>query len=409
MRFTVTPLIGISAVLAVTFAHVSCATTGGAASDRSGAELGGYSSFGIDLYKQLLEESPGVNIFISPTSIGFALAMTYNGSVGETRDAMARTLKFSDTSLEAVNVADSTLISAMNDTLAGIRLSIANSLWAREGIAFNESFLRRNARYYGAEIQSLDFSSPRASEKINGWVAEKTNNRITKIVDGIDGSAILFLINAIYFKGSWTVEFDKSMTRERAFHLLDGGEKSHPMMERSDRFAYFKGDEFQAVRLPYGDGRIGMYVFLPDGGSSLERFHAELSSDAWNAWMRRFESRRGRVVLPRFKLQYEAKLKRALSALGMGIAFDGGRANFTGMVKAAGANAYIHDVAHKTFVDVNEEGTEAAAVTSVEMRVTSALPAEKPFEMIVDRPFFVAIVDGETGLILFAGSIVNPE
>lgn len=402
-------VIAIPAILAVMCSHASCAPALRPATVHGDIETGGYSAFGIDLYKELLKEKPGVNIFISPVSVGFALAMTYNGSAGETRTAMASTLGFPDNSFEAVNVTDSTLISRMNDSIPGVKLSVANSLWAKQGLTFMKSFLGRNTRYYGAEIEMLDFSNPGSPARINQWVARKTNDKITKIVDKIDESAILFLINAIYFKGTWTKEFDRKETRDEPFHPAKGAQKAHPMMRQSGTYAYFKGDEFQAVRLPYGDGRIAMYVFLPDEASSLELFHERLSNSTWDTWMRSFASRKGRIVLPRFRLEYEASLKQSLSALGMAVAFDGGRANFTGMFMAPGVNAYINDVMHKTFVDVNEEGTEAAAVTSVEMRLTTAMEPERPFEMIVDRPFFFAIRDEKTGLVLFMGSIVNPE
>jgi len=403
-------LIAVPAILAVTCAQASCAPAIRPAALHGGIEARPYSSFGIALYKELLKEKPGVNIFISPASVGFALAMTYNGSGGETRTAMAGTLGFPDDSFEAVNLTDSTLIRDMNDSIPGVKLSVANSLWAKQGLTFKKSFLERNTRYYGAEIETLDFSSPGAPATINQWVARKTNDKITKIVDKIREDDILYLINAIYFKGTWTREFDKNLTRDEPFHLLAGAASPRPMMRQSGKYDYLEEDGFQAVRLPYGDGRIGMYVFLPAGGSSLELFHEKLSSGSWDEWMRSFASRKGSIVLPHFKLEYEASLKQSLAALGMAVAFDPERANFTGMYEAAGRNVYIGDVMHKTFVDVNEEGTEAAAVTSVEMRLTTtAMEPERPFEMIVDRPFFFAIRDEKTGLVLFMGSIVNPE
>jgi len=409
MKSSLRHLINVAAILAVTCAHASCAPALRQLTVRGDVETGGYSSFGIDLYKELLKEKPGVNIFISPASVRFALAMTYNGSAGETRAEMASTLGVPDVRLETVNTTDSTLIGRMNDSIPGVKLSVANSLWARQGLAFRESFLERNARYYGAEIVMLDFSSPGSPARINQWVARKTNDKITKIVDKIDGDAILFLINAIYFKGTWTREFDKNLTREESFHLLDGATSPHPMMKQSGKYDYLEGNGFQAVRLPYGDGRIAMYVFLPGVVSSLERFHEELSGGTWDTWIRSFLPRTGRIVIPRFRLAYESSLKQSLVALGMGVAFDQARANFSGMCETAGGNVYISDVVHKTFIDMNEEGTEAAAVTSVEMRATSAVESERPFEMIVDRPFFFAIRDDETGLVLFMGSIVNPE
>jgi len=292
----------------------------------------------------------------------------------------------------------------MNDTIRAVKLSVANSLWARRGVTFKEDFLRRNKRYYGADIRTLSTAAA-----INDWVAEKTNNKITEIVDAIDPGTIMFLINAIYFKGTWQKEFDKNLTLEGPFHLANGATSPRPMMRQSGRYDYLEGEGFQAVRLPYGDGRIGMYIFLPSGDSSLERFHEGLTADKLNAWIGHLMPRAGTIHLPRFKLEYEATLNQSLSTLGMAVAFERDRANFTQMFESAGAKAYIHKVKHKTFVEVNEEGTEAAAVTSVEMRVTSVAVEEPPFEMIVDRPFFLAIVDGKTGLILFMGSIVNPR
>jgi serpin B len=409
MKFSWGSPVAAVAIAAVVFAHVACASSERPAAPRRSLETGAYTAFGVNLYKELVREKPGENVFISPASVGFALAMTMNAAAGRTREAMAKTLGLSGRSVDSVNMADSALISGMNDTIRSVKLSVANSLWARQGVTFKEEFLRRNKRYYGAEIHTLDFSSPGAPGTINGWVAEKTNNKITQIVDQIDDSTIMFLINAIYFKGSWTKEFDKSITREEPFHLPTGATSPHPMMRQFGKYGYLEEDGFQAARLPYGDGRIGMYVFLPSKDSSLERFQEGLTGEKLHTWIGRLAPHEGTVGLPRFRLEYEASLKQSLSVLGMEVAFDGGRADFTRMFEADDANAYIHEVKHKTFVEVNEEGTEAAAVTSVEIRVTSAIQAEMPFEMIVDRPFFLAIVDGKTGLVLFMGSIVNPR
>lgn len=423
MKIKKESLVAAAAIAAVVFGHAACATSDGAgtatAATGSPAAAGAHverpapapkssgtgicASFGVDLYRELAKEKPEANIFISPASIGFALAMTMNGAAGGTRDAMAKTLGIADSGIAAVNTADSILIRRMNDSIRAVKLSVANSLWARRDVTFKEDFLQRNKRYYGADIRTL--TSPTA---INAWVAEKTNGKIPKIVDEIDSSTILFLINAIYFKGTWTKEFDKALTREVPFHLSGGATSPRPMMMQSGTYDYFEGNGFQAVRLPYGDGRIGMYVFLPAGDSSLQRFHEGLTSEKLNTWIDHLAPRTGMVRFPRFRLEYEATLNRSLGALGMAVAFDPNRANFTGMIDVAGANAYIHEVKHKTFVEVNEEGTEAAAVTSVEMRLTSVMVEEPPFEMIVDRPFFIAIVDRATGLILFMGSIVNP-
>ena len=408
MRLLSGHLIAGSAILALCISHASCAARSSRPPARTVADSSAYASFGVDLYKELIREEPGENVFISPASVGFALSMAMNGAAGGTREAMTDALGLSGIGIDEANRTDSTLIDRMSDSMRAVKLSIANSLWARSGVDFKDEFLRRNKRYYGAEIRTLDFAGPDAPATINKWVAGKTNGTIPKIVDEIDPSTILFLINAVYFKGTWTKEFDTALTREEPFHLMNGETSPRPLMMQRGTYDYLDGDGFQAVRLPYGDERIGMYVFLPAEDSSLDRFHEELTGGKLNAWIGGFARRAGTIGLPRFKLEYEATLNQSLAALGMAVAFDPDRADFTRMFEAADANAYIHTVKHKTFVEVNEEGTEAAAVTSVEMRVTSVSEEEPPFRMIVDRPFFLAIVDRETGLILFMGAIVNP-
>lgn len=409
MHYSLHDLVTALAVLAVACCSASCRATDRPDPVRAEPGKNGYSSFGIDLYREMIAERPGENVFISPASIGFALAMTYNGAQGPTRDAMAGVLRFPAADLAAINRTDSVLIARMNEPIEQIELSVANSLWARRGIDFKKDFLERNKRFYGAEVRPIDFDAPGAPGQINAWVAEKTRDKITEIVDEIDSSSILFLINAIYFKGAWTEEFDAKLTRDADFHLAEGMTERRAMMDRRGTYLYLRGEGFQAASLPYGDGRMSMYVFLPDDRAGLGAFIDSLTSKSWDAWMSGFAAKKGRVVLPRFTIEFKASLKRSLSKLGMGNAFDGALANFSGMLRTDGANAYIHDVLHKTYIDVNEEGTEAAAVTSVEIRLTSVMEPEEPFEMICDHPFFFAIRDNETGLILFMGSLVNPE
>jgi serpin B len=372
-------------------------------------DIAPYSAFGIDLYLKTAAAAPEGNVFISPACIGLALAMAWNGSAGDTLAAMAATLRLSSSDFGVVNAAESTLISAMEAKRKNVELNVANLLWGRKGIEFKESFLARNKRSYGAEVRTLDFENPSSPKVINAWVAGKTRDKIREIVDSIDSSSILYLINAIYFKGSWAVKFDPKSTREEIFHGASGEEKVW-MMYRSGKFSYQEGNDRQAVRLPYGDGKIAMYVFLPAKDSSLAEFHSKLTAESWKVWLGRFTKREGFLGLPRFSVEYETRLRKPLTELGMGVAFDPARADFTNMLIAPpGMKAYIHDVIHKTFCEVNEEGTEAAAATGVEARLTSFAEPPKPFKMICDRPFFFAIVDDETGLILFMGSLVNPS
>ncbi len=353
--------------------------------------------FGFKLLHDLRERDPGGNIFISPLSISIALTMTYNGAVGETERAMAEVLEIDALDLSTINNSNKALRNSLERPDPKVEISIANSIWSRQGVAFNADFLERNRLFFEAEIASLDFSSPQAAETINEWVDTNTNGKIEKIVERIDPQTLLFLINAIYFKGNWQDEFDKAQTRPGTFHLSDGSEKQVQMMRREGEYPYFRGENFEATSLPYGDGRLGMYIFLPNRNSNLNKFLGNLNTENWEGWISQFGNRRQTMMLPRFKLEYEVRLNDTLEALGMGVAFGGG-ADFSGM----GPSLFISEVRHKTFVEVNEEGTEAAAVTAV-VGVKSLPPAFR-----VDRPFFFAIYDAETETILFMGTVTEP-
>lgn len=370
--------------------------------------ISGYNQFGTKLLKHVLAEDQGKNVFISPTSVALALTMTYNGAAGATQEAMARVLGVEDLSVEELNRVNKALLQTLKYTDSSIQLNIANSLWARKGLSFKPEFIQANESYYEAEVRVLDFASREASGMINGWVSQKTQEKIKKIVDTISPSTILFLINAIYFKGEWTDAFNEGLTVEKPFTLVSGKQKPHLMMSRFGRYAYQEGDAFQAVVLPYGNKSVSMYVFLPDDESSLEEFLDNLSFEDWENWMSRFEDAMGLIMLPRFKLEYGKTLNKVLESLGMEVAFDIEKANF-GRMCPVPPNVCIGEVKHKTFVEVNEEGTEAAAVTSVTMVATSMAPPEKEFRMIVDRPFFFAIRDNRTGLILFMGVVLEPK
>lgn len=368
------------------------------------------SRFTFKLYNQVLKQGTTKNVFVSPSSVMLALAMTYNGAEGETRQAMAQALEIEGLSLQEVNRAFADLTSMLGTADPKLQLKIANSLWAKKGISLKPDFIQRSKEHYAAEVTTLDFSNPTAPATINLWVSSNTDNRIDKIVDRISSETILFLINAIYFKGQWTNEFEKGKTREDDFKLADGGQKKIPMMSQSGKYNYYKGKDFQAVSLPYGTGRMSMYVFLPDKRTTLGQFEGDLTVENWETWIKSFRMAPGEVMLPRFKIEYEVDLNEVLKALGMAEAFDPRRANFSGIAQLSQAQRiYISKVKHKTFAEVNEEGTVAAAVTAVEMQVTSVQPPQENFIMKVDRPFFVAIRDNLTGTVLFMGSIVDPR
>jgi serine protease inhibitor len=365
------------------------------------------SRFSFKLYNQILRQRTSKNTFVSPASVMMALAMTYNGADGETRQGMARALEIENISLEDVNRAFADLKSTLAPTDPKIQIKIANSLWARKGFAIKRPFVERNKEYYSAELATLNFVNPATPQTINSWVKRNTEGKIDKIVERINPDDVLFLINAIYFKGKWQFEFDKGKTKPDVFRLAGGERKELPMMWQSGNYFYQKGKNFQSFALPYGEGSVSMYVFLPDEQTSLDQFEQDLTPENWDLWMKSFGVRPGEVKLPRFNVEWESKLNDALKELGMAEAFDEQRANFSLIAEPVGGNKlFISEVKHKSICEVNEEGTVAAAATSVRATLTS-LPPEK-FFIKVDRPFFFAIRDNRTGVVLFMGSVTEP-
>ena len=367
------------------------------------------SRFAFKLYDQARKKETGKNTFVSPASVMLALTMTYNGADGTTRDAMARALELEGMSLDEVNRAFADLKSALNPSDPKIQLKIANSLWARNGFTLKPEFVKRSKDYYQATLATLNLDDPAAPDTINAWVSKNTEGKIDKIIDRIGPDKVLYLMNAIYFKGQWQFEFKKEKTKPDVFRLPGGQQKEVPMMSQSESYFYYKGKDFQAVALPYGAGSVSMYIFLPDEQTSLDQFERNLTSENWNAWMNSFQVTPGDLMLPRFKVEWEAELNDALKALGMTEAFDPQRANFSQLAEVnSGNRIYISEVKHKSWAEVNEEGTVAAAVTSVGASLTSFQQPRERFVMKVDRPFFFAIRDNRTQVILFMGSVVNP-
>ena len=367
--------------------------------------------FGFRLLLALAGDAPAENLLISPASLAAALAMTYNGAAGDTARAMAEVLGLEGLRLDEINRAHAALWAALVGADPQVTFEAANSLWARLGIPFLPDFMQRCREFYSAEVANLDFDDPHAPDTINAWVNNQTHGKISAIVEPpIHPLTILFLINALYFKGRWTSQFLKSATRQGVFQLLDGRGKPCPMMTQSGKNPYLEGPNFQAISLPYGAGRFSLYVFLPAAELGLDGFLKCLDREdwgVWTGWMGEFREQEGVISLPRFRLAYGKSLNDALSALGMRVAF-GAAADFSAMCPDVEPGlVYIADVRHKTFMEVNEEGTVAAAVTKVEMRMRGLPPP--PFRMVVDRPFFCAIRDNETGVIVFAGVVVEPE
>lgn len=358
-----------------------------------------YNRFGFELYQEL-NVGEDKNLLISPTSIALALSMTLNGADGETRRAMMETLHVADIDLQELNQQNQLLVQHLENS--DVTISIANSLWMRQGIAFRQEFIEANQSYYDAEARDLDFDSPAAAETINGWVAEKTEGLIDKmVVAPIDPLTRLFLINAIYFQGDWSTPFNPDSTREDTFHT-DQGAVRVPFMHQFGSLDYQERDGWQAVRLPYGEGSIAMYVFLP---TELEQFSQQLNETNWQSWLNGFRPEQVQLHLPKFKFAYEQSLNDVLKSLGMSVAFAAEEADFHPMAEID-EDLYISEVKHKSFIEVDEAGTEAAAVTSVEV-MAGGMPQYT--ELKIDRPFFFVIHDSQTGATLFLGSVLDPS
>lgn len=348
------------------------------------------------------------NIFISPTSLLMALSMVYNGADGVTKEEIAETLQLNGIDERDLNKANASLGTMLYKDTNQVTVNIAHSIWLHEDYNFQEKFSKDNQDYYNATIQEIDIFNRNSAKRINNWVKQSTNNKIDAIVENpLDENLLALLINAIYFKGQWTYEFDQKKTKKDGFHLLDGTRKDVSFMELKEELYYLENEMFQAVKLPYGTGEMSMSIFLPQESSNLEQLKEKLTNENWEKWLKKFSKKEGTIILPKFTLAYETSLKNALMELGINKAFETGRADFSKMIEEDD-QIYMSNVKQKTFIDVNEEGTEAAAATSIEMKLVSA-PVDGPFYMDVNRPFFFTITDEETDAIIFMGLMSHPQ
>ena len=361
--------------------------------------IGGSNAFAFDLLRQVNTAQRGSNVFISPLSASMALGMTANGAAGSTYDAMRSTLRLGDASRQEINEGYKSLIALLRGLDKSTDFRIANSIWYEQTFPFNEPFLAESRSFFDAEVKGLDFRSPSALSTINSWVNESTNSKIPAILDEIDDAEVMFLINAIYFKGVWQKQFDKSKTAQAPFFALDGSTASVPLMHQSVPLRVARTATYTAVDLLYGNSAYAMTVVLPNQNVSVNTLAESLTGESWKALEESFSEHQSELYFPRFKLEWKRVLNEDLRALGMGVAFDA--ADFTPM-SPRGRELVITKVIQKTFVDVNEEGTEAAAATSVGIGLTSA-----PSAIRVDRPFLFVIRERFSGTIMFMGKIVK--
>ncbi len=364
------------------------------------------NSFGIDLFKLLMDNrDENKNLMISPLSVSLALTMAYNGADAETKTAMGKTLCLEGLTIDEININNQQLSEALMSVDDRVDFNIANSIWYRDGFSVLPDFIRTNENFYNAEVQALDFLNPASKDIINNWVADKTNNKITKIVDNIPSDIVMYLINAIYFKGNWKYQFDKSENEIKPFYLFDDTKKDVEMMTQTADLKKMANEDFYLIELAYGQGNFVMDLFLPHDDKNVSDILVDLNAENWNYWMNSLnEASETTIVLPPFKFEYEQSLNDALIIMGMGVAFNENEAGFSKI--NADNQLFISEVKHKTFIELNEEGTEAAAVTSVSIGVTSVGPGG---EIIFDKPFMFAIREISTGTILFLGIVENPE
>lgn len=362
------------------------------------------NQFGFDVLKKAFESDGSQNLMISPLSIAQALSMTYNGARGETKTAFENALHFDGQTTPEVNQAALELTNALLEVDKRIEISIANSIWYKQDFSVESEFINSNKEYYNAEVSALDFANTNSKNTINNWVDKKTNHKITEIVDIINPDDRMFLINAIYFKGVWKFEIDKNNTAQKPFYLSNGTVKNCATMFADDNFAVNYASTFSAIELPYGQGNYSMIILLPTDDSSLGELMSQLDEPTWNNIIQGMSVPTSRLLyLPKFKFEYENELNDELIDLGLGNAFSDS-ADFSGICK--NESIAISRVKHKTFIEVNEEGTEAAAVTSVTMGATSAGPTSAVFA--VDHPFLFAIKEKYTNAILFVGTVTDP-
>jgi serine protease inhibitor len=361
---------------------------------------GAANHFAFSLFKRLNAAQPGENVFVSPLSVSFALGMTMNGANGSTLDEMRSTLGFGAEELSAINAGYKGLLALEGGLDASTTFEIANSVWHRNSLPVHQSFVEEMNQTFEADVRSAPFDASTVTQ-VNDWVNAKTHGKIPTIVEQISSDDVMFLINAIYFKGSWREQFDPARTQDGSFAAIGGAQQVKMMNrpEKTGKIGFGRTATATVGELSYGNGAFVMTIVIPDG--DLNTFAATLDTTAWRSLAETLSEAEHQVALPKFKLEYKRELRSDLMALGMNVPFMAGGADFTRM-SSVGRDLYIAFVQHKTFVDVNEEGTEAAAVTNVGVRVTSLPPC-----LCVNKPFIFAIRERFSGTILFIGKIVR--
>ncbi len=365
------------------------------------------NTFGLNLFKEVREMSNKENIMISPLSVSIALAMTYNGAAGDTKTEIEKVLQLNGLTPEQINNSYEALIKALKSLDKDVVFEIANAIYYKTGFDVKQPFLDINSNYYDAEVNSLNFNLPSALVAINGWVNEKTHQKIKKILEELSPDARMVLLNAIYFNGIWAVKFDETGTKLHPFYKNDGTNNEVATMHKEGKFEYTLNELFDAVKLPYGSGQYNMIVMRPAKGKTSHDIINQLTAETWQQFTEEFVPvEHVSVSMPRFKFSFDIGLNEVLEKMGMVKAFNAQKADFSNI---SDDDLFISKVIHKSFIDVNETGTEAAAVTAVVVTSTSIGEEKKKIYFNVNKPFVFAITEKDTGAILFIGEVQNPE
>ncbi len=363
------------------------------------------TGFSLKLFRLAAKDSKE-NVVVSPFSVQSALSMALTGAQGQTRSEMLALLGSPNWTADAVLGASAKISKSFGSLSEKTQLQVANAIFSNKSVVLKKQFVDTNMAQFGAQTESVDFGNPATVTKINDWVSANTKGKISSIVDRLDSSIALCLINAVYFKSDWQDEFDAKKTMQMDFTLLDGKTTQSKLMYKFGGMRYLKGSKFQAVSLPYVDTRFQLFVFLPDEGSDFEAFKESFTTENWKRWMGGFKNQEGTLWLPRCKVEFKQDLVQLLSDAGMPCAFNGGCADFSGI---SNTKTHITKVLHKTYMDINEKGTEAAAVTYVESsKGLEFRPHPQPFLMQCDHPYVIVLHDSANDTILFMGTIVDP-
>ncbi|WP_426060978.1 serpin family protein [Hymenobacter sp. B1770] len=361
------------------------------------------NDFGFRAFSSLRSGAAAENICISPLSVSAALTMAYNGADGGTKAAIKETLGFTTHTDAEINDSYKSLFELLTGIDNKVTFTTANSIWHGQQYPLATPFVQQNQASFGATVQAVDFTSTTAKDAINNWVSSKTQGKISTIVRQTNADDVMYLINALYFKGNWTYRFDPQQTRPAPFTLESGQPKTVEMMSLTKaKYLRYADAQQQVIDLPYGNRQYSMTLVVPQGTTTLANVAGRLTGAQLSTWLAAADTSRLELRLPKFRLEYEQELNDALTKMGMGVAFSN-QANFTRMLAGNSGNLAISAVKHKAYVDVNEEGTEAAAVTSISIVVTSL-----PQVVEVNRPFLFLIREKASNAILFIGQVTNP-